>query len=345
MSTYKLVTIKILMIWLLEVEETNTQQESVNSRQIPGCNKTFAVKSNTIIRSKDSQENGAVFIQEIEEISLADCIRFCCSTPFCDVSVYGADTSCYLFACDIVNTQKCQFSPHEDFETAVVSSERRSGDRRVTGGDTAQINQQHQLNNITNRIQRPDVRRIEECGRWEFSCGSGECIPIYDTCNGIDQCKDGSDEDVEYCGPPSTTIKYTTTEIRQKNAADNINQSGQVMKEPKAKTSYPTWYKNIGGSSNSSQKSNIKSDRQSRYTQSDTQYKLLNDENTVIEEIGDKIGQPRHSFLFSLMFLLMLTLLSLGLFTGYKSLRTRGYIYRRLDLNGDENDFYNGLSL
>ena len=69
------------------------------------------------------------------------------------MSVYGGDTSCYLFACDIVNTQKCQFSPHEDFETAVVSSDRRSGDRSGSGGDTPLVNQQQQLHNITNRIQ------------------------------------------------------------------------------------------------------------------------------------------------------------------------------------------------
>ena len=56
-------------------------------------------------------------------ISLSDCIRFCCSTPYCDVSVFGnLDTSCYLFACDITNSQKCEFSDHADFESAILST-------------------------------------------------------------------------------------------------------------------------------------------------------------------------------------------------------------------------------
>ena len=34
----------------------------------------------------------------------------------------------------------------------------------------------------------------------EFQCASGnECIPIYDMCNGIPQCQDGSDENPSEC--------------------------------------------------------------------------------------------------------------------------------------------------
>ena len=43
-------------------------------------------------------------------------------------------------------------------------------------------------------------------GRWDFHCHSGECIAIYDACNGIKQCQDGSDEDGEAC-PSTTTTK------------------------------------------------------------------------------------------------------------------------------------------
>lgn len=32
------------------------------------------------------------------------------------------------------------------------------------------------------------------CGRFQFRCHSGECIAIYNACDGIPQCEDGSDE-------------------------------------------------------------------------------------------------------------------------------------------------------
>merc|ERR1712045_1089705 len=48
--------------------------------------------------------------------------------------------------------------------------------------------------------------RVEECGEWQWRCLSGECIPTYDTCNGIPQCADGSDEDSKVC-PPATTLR------------------------------------------------------------------------------------------------------------------------------------------
>lgn len=34
---------------------------------------------------------------------------------------------------------------------------------------------------------------------YEWRCGSGECIPVYDVCTGIAQCVDGSDEGADMC--------------------------------------------------------------------------------------------------------------------------------------------------
>ncbi|XP_053676025.1 uncharacterized protein LOC128726252 [Anopheles nili] len=48
---------------------------------------------------------------------------------------------------------------------------------------------------------------FQQCGHFEFSCHSGECIAIYNVCDGIPQCDDGSDEG---------------TECPQKNAAQII---------------------------------------------------------------------------------------------------------------------------
>lgn len=35
------------------------------------------------------------------------------------------------------------------------------------------------------------------CGRFQFQCHSGDCIAIYNACDGIQQCDDGSDEGPE----------------------------------------------------------------------------------------------------------------------------------------------------
>lgn len=32
------------------------------------------------------------------------------------------------------------------------------------------------------------------CGRFQFQCHSGECIAIYNVCDNVPQCEDGSDE-------------------------------------------------------------------------------------------------------------------------------------------------------
>lgn len=38
-----------------------------------------------------------------------------------------------------------------------------------------------------------------QCGRFQFQCHSGECIAVYNACDGIPQCIDGSDEGPEVC--------------------------------------------------------------------------------------------------------------------------------------------------
>ena len=40
---------------------------------------------------------------------------------------------------------------------------------------------------------------IAACSSFEFGCRSGDCVAIYDRCNGIAQCDDGSDEDPAEC--------------------------------------------------------------------------------------------------------------------------------------------------
>ncbi|XP_069962463.1 uncharacterized protein [Bactrocera oleae] len=43
------------------------------------------------------------------------------------------------------------------------------------------------------------------CGRFQFLCHSGECIAVYNACDGIPQCEDGSDEGPECSGATPTS--------------------------------------------------------------------------------------------------------------------------------------------
>uniref|UniRef100_A0AAG5CVJ5 MANSC domain-containing protein n=1 Tax=Anopheles atroparvus TaxID=41427 RepID=A0AAG5CVJ5_ANOAO len=54
-----------------------------------------------------------------------------------------------------------------------------------------------------------------QCGHFEFPCHSGECIAVYNVCDGIPQCEDGSDE-----GP----------DCPQKNSGPSV--SGGTMSQP-----------------------------------------------------------------------------------------------------------------
>ncbi|XP_069163404.1 uncharacterized protein [Procambarus clarkii] len=44
-----------------------------------------------------------------------------------------------------------------------------------------------------------------KCSRFQFECHSGECIAIYNACDGIPQCQDNSDEDPALGCPPAST--------------------------------------------------------------------------------------------------------------------------------------------
>lgn len=42
---------------------------------------------------------------------------------------------------------------------------------------------------------RPPTQQL--CSRFQFQCHSGECIAVYNACDGIPQCVDASDEGPE----------------------------------------------------------------------------------------------------------------------------------------------------
>ena len=52
------------------------------------CLKNFETKDNAIIKTKESQENGAQYLNETKVETFEFCLRYCCETPLCNVAVY-----------------------------------------------------------------------------------------------------------------------------------------------------------------------------------------------------------------------------------------------------------------
>ena len=83
--------------------------------------------------------------------------------------MYGADTSCYLFACDIANSQKCEFAEHADFESAILSvdtsiSQPVDNNAGVlgSGGQQSVFSEQQQL--LQQQLQQPQQMNVGQQG-------------------------------------------------------------------------------------------------------------------------------------------------------------------------------------
>ena len=149
---------------------------------------------------------------------MARCLQKCCATPLCNVAVYDEvdSGSCYLFDCGSTEDFKCQFTANDQFVSAVLDINRHQFDR--VAADRAQ-DHTDQLEMLRDRepwagrrqqqVEEEEQQEGQGCGRWQFQCHSGECIAIYDVCNGIPQCEDGSDED-STCPSTTTTLPPTT---------------------------------------------------------------------------------------------------------------------------------------
>lgn len=60
------------------------------------CLNSVKIHKNKIIRTEDSREMGAKYINEIDLDSRKECLRLCCETEQCDVFVFEEKVSLHL---------------------------------------------------------------------------------------------------------------------------------------------------------------------------------------------------------------------------------------------------------
>ena len=99
-----------------------TNEKRINMRNnYKMCPDRFDIHRDKIIRTHESRDMGAKYLNEDEFDSKEECLKFCCDTDGCDVFVFEEKKpgSCYLFQCGPQHDFKCKFTTHANYSSAV----------------------------------------------------------------------------------------------------------------------------------------------------------------------------------------------------------------------------------
>ncbi|KAJ8667569.1 hypothetical protein QAD02_009232 [Eretmocerus hayati] len=240
MSILKNSYLHFLILFLFSKFEASLEDELAS---LQSCLDGFEVHRDKIIRTEDSIDMGAKFLGEIDVDSRIGCQKWCCESKHCDVFVFEEKKpgSCYLFHCGPPGDFKCKFTNHSNYSSAVLTnydlqkaaaleeeSHRNQQEHELQSlrrldspgreynsyfGDTVSTTStstpepfRHRTTTSTSTTSAPI--KGPTCNRNQFECRSNEdCIAIYNVCDGIPQCPDGSDEAAELrCPPERTTL-------------------------------------------------------------------------------------------------------------------------------------------
>ena len=88
-------------------EEFSRAKRSIASNyEDAHCLKNFETKDNAIIKTKESQANGAQYLNETNVATFEFCLRYCCETPLCNVAVYDIQVSIIFFVILYISTSR-----------------------------------------------------------------------------------------------------------------------------------------------------------------------------------------------------------------------------------------------
>ncbi|KRY29738.1 hypothetical protein T01_1399 [Trichinella spiralis] len=180
------------------------------------CQHFYDLSNGTIIKTTDSIQRGAKFLLTSRQSSLEQCMQICCDTEDCNLVIFPAKTqasekdNCYLFDCGEINNFKCVFVLNKNYISMKMSVNHQdlpNYRRRGQFSDFVSPPSEKDFNYPYSQPKQPSYSYINQkeiehqdttspkCGRYQWQCEqSEECIALYDVCDGLEQCLDGSDE-------------------------------------------------------------------------------------------------------------------------------------------------------
>ncbi|KAF7487606.1 hypothetical protein SSS_08672 [Sarcoptes scabiei] len=225
--------------------------------------RNFEINRNSIIKTHESRSMGAKYLNETELYSNEKCIEWCWNTSNCNLAVYEEKTrgSCYLFDCGSLQDFRCHFTPHNFYTSSVLKMNRNSFLLNEWKSQTKQENelvnlkessqsQQYSASSTITSADGSDLSQISKslgilsanpknqteiskCRHYQFECrNNSECIAIYNVCDGIVQCSDGSDESPDLECHKSRLISNIKTGERSSSSSSSLLDNSSVGKSP-----------------------------------------------------------------------------------------------------------------
>lgn len=78
----------VTIFYCINGENVSRKNDKRSEISLQMCVESFEIHKDKIIRTEDSREMGAKYINEIDLDSRKECLRLCCETDQCDVFVF-----------------------------------------------------------------------------------------------------------------------------------------------------------------------------------------------------------------------------------------------------------------
>ncbi|KAI1302422.1 hypothetical protein HDE_02513 [Halotydeus destructor] len=226
-------------------EAAKLSDQTISRALVDGVLDRFHVNYNTIIKTGESRSLGARYVNETELTTRDECMIWCWDTAPCNLAVYEEKTrgSCYLFDCGTIEDFKCKFTQHSSYSSSVLKQNRQSFELKQWGSQSKHEDELVSLRSskgpesavkagqlesmgtpVTNygrpgtgtgsavsNAEKQQHAASNRCQHYQFACrNTSDCIAVYNVCDGIPQCPDGSDEATDlYCPGAGQVSTYT----------------------------------------------------------------------------------------------------------------------------------------